>query len=437
MAVRKSKTAQRRERVSSSTQQRTIVLPLPLTREQYDPIRRSAEEYNRMWSSLISWCDSNKTVNRTRMQKENYRRLRDRHPTLPAQFACIAMRDAAGAMRSWNSNHPKRRWNMKASRKALTINYDMRAMSLRGNLLTLSVAHGEKRVRLLLPDLPEWFTARYPEGKPNAAKLLLGDKPEDTRIALIYRISDPQPLADGDVLGVDLGQHSLYMDSRGGEAPYARVQGAKRRYAHNRKTLQEKGTRSAHRRLKAMKQREERFIRDVNHQASKRLANTQGVQAIAFEDLTYIRRQASKRTKTGARRRNMLNQWSFSQLQEFTAYKAARNGIRILMVDPSYTSQRCNRCGYVDARNRNGARFDCRRCGWSDNADHNAAMNIRDRALSSLAEEEHTSTDRPVDRSQSTDHDGWSAHDDLPTPTGQGRVMGTTLTSKPRCSSSR
>lgn len=288
-----------------------------------------------------------------------------------------------------------------------------------------------------LADLPEWFTARYPEGKPNAAKLLLGDKPEDTRIALIYRISDPQPLADGDVLGVDLGQHSLYMDSRGGEAPYARVQGAKRRYAHNRKTLQEKGTRSAHRRLKAMKQREERFIRDVNHQASKRLVNTQGVQAIAFEDLTYIRRQASKRTKTGARRRNMLNQWSFSQLQEFTAYKAARNGIRILMVDPSYTSQRCNRCGYVDARNRNGARFDCRRCGWSDNADHNAAMNIRDRALSSLAEEEHTSTDRPVDRSQSTDHDGWSAHDDLPTPTGQGRVMGTTLTSKPRCSSSR
>ena len=437
MAVRKSKTAQRRERVSSSTQQRTIVLPLPLTREQYDPIRRSAEEYNRMWSSLISWCDSNKTVNRTRIQKENYRRLRDRHPTLPAQFACIAMRDAAGAMRSWNSNHPKRRWNMKASRKALTINYDMRVMSLRGNLLTLSVAHGEKRVRLLLPALPEWFTARYPEGKPNAAKLLLGDKPEDTRIALIYRISDPQPLADGDVLGVDLGQHSLYMDSRGGEAPYARVQGAKRRYAHNRKTLQEKGTRSAHRRLKAMKQREERFIRDVNHQASKRLVNTQGVQAIAFEDLTYIRRQASKRTKTGARRRNMLNQWSFSQLQEFTAYKAARNGIRILMVDPSYTSQRCNRCGYVDARNRNGARFDCRRCGWSDNADHNAAMNIRDRALSSLAEEEHTSTDRPVDRSQSTDHDGWSAHDDLPTPTGQGRVMGTTLTSKPRCSSSR
>lgn len=88
--------------------------------------------------------------------------------------------------------------------------------------------------------------------------------------------------------------------------------------------------------------------------------------------------------KTGRRRRNMLNQWPFAQLQEFTAYKAARNGVRILMVDPAYTSQKCNRCGYVDARNRNHARFDCLRCGHSDNADHNAALNIRDRAIQNL-----------------------------------------------------
>lgn len=99
-----------------------------------------------------------------------------------------------------------------------------------------------------------------------------------------------------------------------------------------------------------MKGREERFIRDVNHCVSKRLASTPNIGYIAFEDLTYIRRQARKGTSTGRRRRNMLNQWSFSQLQEFTTYKAVRNNIRILMVDPSYTSQRCNRCGYVDQR---------------------------------------------------------------------------------------
>lgn len=383
MTIGKSKTAQHRESMVNATPQRTLVLPLDISPEQYGIFEGLADSYNRMWGSLVSWCDSNRSVNRTRMQKDNYARLRAEYPELPSQFVCIAMRDAAGAVRSWNSNHPKRRWNLKASRRKKTINYDLRVMSLRGNLLSLSVTHGEKRQRILLPDIPEWFDRRYPERKLNAAKLVLDPDGRNASVMLVYRLQST-PIEHGDVLGVDLGQHSLTMDSRGGETSYSRMQGIRRRYAHNRKTLQEKGTRSARRRLKAMRHREERFIRDVNHRASKRLANTPNVSVIAFEDLAYIRRQARKGTKTGRRRRNMLNQWPFAQLQEFTAYKAARNGVRILMVDPAYTSQKCNRCGYVDARNRNHARFDCLRCGHRDNADHNAALNIRDRAIQNL-----------------------------------------------------
>ena len=70
--------------------------------------------------------------------------------------------------------------------------------------------------------------------------------------------------------------------------------------------------------------------------------------------------------------------------REGMADKAARNGVRTMMVNPAYTSQKCNRCGYVDARNRDHARFDCLRCGHNDNADHNAALNIRDRAIQNL-----------------------------------------------------
>lgn len=127
-----------------------------------------------------------------------------------------------------------------------------------------------------------------------------------------------------------------------------------------------------------------RFIRDINHCASKQLANTPNISVIAFEDLTHIRRQAVKGAKTSKTRRSMLNQWPFSQLQEFTAYKAARNGVRTVMVNPAYTSQQCNHCGHVDAGNRDRARFDCLTCGHSDNADHNAALNIRDRAIRNL-----------------------------------------------------
>ena len=401
MPTRKSKAARRREQASSLVSRRTVTLTLALDEGQFDLLTRVAEQYNRLWGEVVAWCDQNHTVNRTRIHRENYRRLREQFPTVLSEFVGIAMRDAAGAVRAWNSNRPKRRWSLKATRKALVINYDLRTMSVRGNMLTLSTVRGEQRIRTLMPETPDWFSARYPSRKLNAATLILDPRTRTARIALIYHVENETPVADGDVLGVDLGQHSLYVDSRGGETKSSKIWGTKRKYAHNRKTLQEKGTRSAHRRLKAMSGREERFIRDVNHCVSKRLANSPNVKAIAFEDLTYIRRQATKRTKTGKRRRNMLNQWSFSQLQEFAAYKAAANGVRVIMVDPSYTSQRCNRCGYVDAGNRNGARFDCKRCAWSDNADHNAALNIRDRAIASL-EHENTSTDRPVDRVPST-----------------------------------
>ncbi len=383
MARKKSATARRREGMADNTPTRALVLPLALSPDQHAMYSRLADLYNRVWGSAVSWYDANHSVNAAAAQKALYYSLRARFPQLPAQFVCNALRDAAGAVRSWNSNHPRRRWSLRASRKRPTVRFDLRTMGLRGNLLTLSSMHGLKRQRFLLPSIPAWFDERYPERRLQAVTLVLDPNDLVTRLTLTFRIPKAEPV-EGRVLGVDLGMHALYKDSEGGEYRYPRVQRVRRRYAYDRRTLQEKGTRSAHRRLKAMRHREERFIRDVNHRASKRLANTPNVSVIAFEDLAYIRRQARKGAKTGRRRRNMLNQWPFAQLQEFTAYKAARNGVRTMMVNPAYTSQKCNRCGYVDARNRDHSRFDCLRCGHNDNADHNATLNIRDRAIQNL-----------------------------------------------------
>ena len=385
MARKKSATARRREGMADNTPTRALVVPLALSPDQHAMYSRLADLYNRVWGSAVSWYDANHTVSAVAAHKALYAGLRDRFPQLPSQFVCNALRDAAGAVRSWNSNHPKRGWSLRASRRKPTVRFDLRTMSLRGNLLTLSSMHGQKRQRFLLPPIPAWFDERYPERRLQAVTLVLDSNGLMARLTLTFRIPKAEPV-EGRVLGVDLGMHALYKDSEGGEYRYPRVQRVRRRYAYDRRALQEKGTRSAHRRLKAMSGREERFIRDVDHCAAKRLADTPGIGVMAFEDLARIRRLARKGTRAGRRRRNMLNQWPFSQLQEFTAYKAAAKGIRVVMVDPAYTSQRCNRCGYVDKRNRDRARFDCLRCGHSDDADHNAALNIRDRAIQSLGQ---------------------------------------------------
>lgn len=425
MARKKSATARRREGMMGGTPTRALVMPLALSPDQHAMYSQLADLYNRVWGSAVSWYDANRTVNAVAAHKALYAGLRGRFPQLPSQFVCNALRDAAGAVRSWNSNHPRRRWSLRASRKRPTVRFDLRTMGLRGNLLTLSSMHGRKRQRFLLPPIPAWFDERYPERRLQAAALVLDPNDLVTRLTLTFRIPKAEPV-EGRVLGVDLGMHALYKDSEGGEYRYPRVQRVRRRYAYDRRTLQEKGTRSAHRRLKAMGRREERFIRDVDHCAAKRLADTPGIGVMAFEDLARIRRLARKGTRTGRRRRNMLNQWPFSQLQEFTAYKAAAKGIRVVMVDPAYTSQRCNRCGYVDKGNRDRARFDCLNCGHSDDADHNAALNIRDRAIQSLGQTQRPGCGQPpmMDGAPTMASLGGESRESRPRPSRDARRRG-------------
>lgn len=53
-------------------------------------------------------------------------------------------------------------------------------------------------------------------------------------------------------------------------------------------------------------------------------------------------------------------------------------GILVTQVNPAYTSQTCNRCGFVDKHNRpSQTEFKCLCCGHTINADVNAAQNIK------------------------------------------------------------
>ncbi|MFC5186926.1 RNA-guided endonuclease InsQ/TnpB family protein [Actinomadura harenae] len=59
----------------------------------------------------------------------------------------------------------------------------------------------------------------------------------------------------------------------------------------------------------------------------------------------------------------------------------AESAARVLIpVDPRNTSRTCPRCGHVDARNRDGERFQCTSCDHRDHADRVGAWNIAHRA---------------------------------------------------------
>nr|WP_078510354.1 RNA-guided endonuclease TnpB family protein [Streptomyces himastatinicus] len=86
------------------------------------------------------------------------------------------------------------------------------------------------------------------------------------------------------------------------------------------------------------------------------------------------------RQKTGLNRAILDKCWFKLEMALLNA--ARRTGSRIVLVNPAYTSQTCNRCGHVDAKSRKSqAVFECTACGHRDHADVNAAKDQRDAGL--------------------------------------------------------
>ena len=196
----------------------------------------------------------------------------------------------------------------------------------------------------------------------------------------VYEEPEGEAEAAHDYLGCDLGIVNLLADSDGVTYSGESVEARRRRWAHRRRNLQKKGTRSAKRKLRSLSGKQARFQRDINHQLAKRVvAKAQDTQrGIALEDLKGIRGRITVRRQQRARHAN----WSFFQLRQMIAYKAARAGVKLVLVDPRGTSITCPACGRVDKANRPTRReFRCVSCGYAGAADTIAAQNVRARAL--------------------------------------------------------
>lgn len=147
-------------------------------------------------------------------------------------------------------------------------------------------------------------------------------------------------------------------------------------YSKLRKELQIRHTPSSRRKLKAVGQRENRWMQDVNHQISKALVtNNLKHTLFVLEDLSGIR-NATELVR--AKDRYTSVSWSFYDLEQKLIYKAKQNQSSVIKVDPRYTSQCCPVCGHTEKSNRNKKihLFTCKNCGYQSNDDRIGAMNL-------------------------------------------------------------
>ena len=111
----------------------------------------------------------------------------------------------------------------------------------------------------------------------------------------------------------------------------------------------------------------------------KQVVNRAAKCALDYENLAVIHMENLKDMKRGKKWGNKNHHWPVGLLQERISSWADEHGVRVIRVNPAYTSQTCSVCGHRDKKNRVGEKFLCLGCGHEADADINAALNIGQR----------------------------------------------------------
>lgn len=201
----------------------------------------------------------------------------------------------------------------------------------------------------------------------------------------------------GSVVGIDVGithtlttSNSEHFDipkaSRAEVSKYKRLQ---RKLARQDRTNESRSGRAS----KFLSKRRQRTLESMRRISSSQVRRRHDwvekitTQLIRDYDSIFLEALSStKLSRWGGRSKSGLNRgilescWGAFQMR--LTQKAEASGVYIGWVNPAYTSQTCNKCGYASRENRESqAVFKCVRCSHSANADTNAARNILDIGL--------------------------------------------------------
>jgi putative transposase len=395
----------------------TAKLKLHTTPDQFQALRKTQLAYRDGLNYVSRYAYEQGKISSGRvLQRECYDALRLVYG-LPAQMACNVPRQVGATYKTlWTKvkqNAAMRKAGLTKKRykgldqapkyvsPTLTYNYH-RDYSLKPDQ-QVSILTLDGRVIVPYTGYNKHIALLQAGAQMGAAKLWY-DKPRKhfyLLVTLELERADPTPESHQQIVGVDVGQRYLAVTASpthaalfySGKAVRAKAD----HYARLRKRLQQKGTRSATRRLLVISGRERRLKQDRNHSISRRIVDQHPHSLIGLEDLTDMRQRTKrKRGKKASKKQRKANghasKWAFAELQSYLAYKAILAGSMAVKVDAYHTSQACPRCGYASKENRphQGLLFSCQNCQYSLHADLIGARNVALRTL--LARQDWTST---------------------------------------------
>ena len=358
--------------------QQTITAKLQIIVNPLDKqiLHDTMKAYSNACNYVSDYIYKTHNLSRYSVQEDTYYNVRESYG-LRSQMAVSCVRTVIAKYRTILENQNE--WikpNFKIPQLDLAWNRDY-SLNTKNDTFSVNTLNGRIKVKFYKGGYENYFSSNCKFG---TAKLVFKHDKFFLHIPVTYEI-DKLAMSDvSNVVGVDRGIRFIATtyDSNGKTLFYDGndIKQKRGHYKALRKQLQQVHTPSSRRRIKAIGQRENRWMQDVNHCISKALvtSNPQGT-LFVLEDLTGVRAATEK---VMVKNRYVSVSWSYYDLEQKLTYKALKNHQLVEKVNPAYTSQTCPKCGHTEKSNRDKHNhlFYCKNCGYKSNDDRIGAMNL-------------------------------------------------------------
>jgi IS605 OrfB family transposase len=296
--------------------------------------------------------------------KEHYQNYRDQYPNLNSGIIQSQLRDLDSMVRSYIS-WCKKKHKLVAFPKETKTSIHLRNDMFHFEQSTNSTKFNAwlKFLRMYLPmNLCKYHLESLENMEDISDSSIYLDSNGVPSLRLVFK-TKPVKATGTKVLGVDLGIvkpivcSDGHMIGSGKHIKHKKLEFGKKRAKHQ-----------AHKQDITNKQ--SNWTDDLNHKLSRKLINycvSNDIGVLALEKLSGSHL---------ANRKFRRYSWAFKDLINKITYKALNAGLKVIGVDPRYTSQTCSSCGLKEKSNRIGQSLYSCSCGYRANADINAARNI-------------------------------------------------------------
>lgn len=336
----------------------TLKIKLLPTKDQSDLLLETMKETNIVCDAISEIAWSKRVFNNFKLHHEVYHIYK---PTsnLSAQMIVRSIAKVSDAYKL--DKKTKRAFKTHGS-----IAYDDRIMTYKpNNVISLWCMGGRQKINFVCHN-PDYLTYIKGEGD-------LVYKKGKFYLFQTVDVPDKNLIDVESFIGVDFGITDIAVTSDGIKHSANWINEYREKRQNIRSSIQSKGTRNARKLLKRLSGKERTTSTIINHTIAKSIVDSakERNKGISIEDLTNIRFTSNRRNK---KFRTKLGKWSFSQLRSFISYKSVLNGVKLVIVEPRYTSQTCSSCFHIGDRKNKVFKCDNYKCEVDVvDADFNAA----------------------------------------------------------------